>query len=89
MYQEPPAKFAAAIAPKKAAHPYTPYARHTTAAAAATAPPTIRVRPKARRWRYSQGTIRRCRPDRGGYAHHPRRPFAALLSLAAFIAIAS
>jgi hypothetical protein len=24
-------------------------------------------------------------PDRGGDAHHPRRPFAALLSLGAFI----
>ncbi len=58
-------------------------------AAAATLPPAIRVKPKARRWRYSQGAIRRCIPDRGGDSHHPRRPFAAVLSLYAFMAAPS
>ena len=32
---------------------------------------------------------RRCRPGRGGDAHHPRRPFAAVLLLGAFIGVAS
>jgi len=39
-----------------------------TPAMAATAPLAIRVMPKARRWRYSHGLIRRCIPGRGGYA---------------------
>src|SRR5437762_11312150 len=56
-----------------------------TPAAAATLPPTMRVAPKTRRWRYSHGLIRRCKPGRGGDRHHPRRPFAAVLSLDAFI----
>src|ERR1022692_202965 len=54
-------------------------------AAAATLPPAIRLTPKKRRRRYSHGTIRRCMPGRGGDSHHPRRPFAAVLSLGAFI----
>src|SRR5437899_1073371 len=41
-----------------------------TPAAAATLPPAIRVAPKARRWRYSYGQIRRRMPVRGGDAHH-------------------
>src|ERR1035438_5011267 len=56
-----------------------------TPAAAAALPPAIRPTPKTRRWRYSYGTIRRCMPVRGGDRHHPRRPLAAVLSLAAFI----
>src|ERR1039458_1004876 len=56
-----------------------------TPAAAAALPPAMRPTPKTRRWRYSYGTIRRCMPGRGGDAHHPRRPFAAVLSLGAFI----
>jgi len=59
--------------------------RHTTAAAAATLPPAICVTPKARRWRYAHGLIRRRMPCRGGVSHHPRRPFAAVLSLGARI----
>src|SRR4051794_24707478 len=89
MYQEPPARFSAPIARKKVAHPLTPYERHTTPAATPTPPPAIRVSPKARRWRYSHGLIRRCMPGRGGVWHHPRRPFAAVLSLGAFMPIAS
>src|ERR1017187_5305241 len=54
-------------------------------AAAATLPAAIRLTPKKRRRRYSHGWIRRCRPGRGGVSHHPRRPFAAVLSLGAFI----
>src|ERR1022692_4822943 len=54
-------------------------------AAAATLPPAIRPTPKKRRWRYSHGWIRRCRPARGGVSHHPCRPFGAVLSLGAFI----
>jgi hypothetical protein len=85
MYQQPPARFSAPRTRKKAAHPYTPYERHTTPAAAATPPPTIRMGPEARRWRYSHGAIARRSPDRGGDAHHPRRPFGAVLSLGVFI----
>ena len=36
--------------------------------------PARRVTPKPRRWRYSHGLIRRCKPVRGGDAQHPRRP---------------
>jgi hypothetical protein len=49
-------------------------------------PQAPRTTPEARRWRYSHGAIERCRPDRGGVAHHSRRPFGAVLSLGAFIA---
>src|SRR5271166_3356856 len=42
--------------------------RHTTAAAAATLPPAICVTPKARRWRYAHGLIRRRMPCRGELA---------------------
>ena len=56
--------------------------RHTAAAAL---PPAICVTPKARRWRYAHGFIRRRMPCRGGVSHHPRRPFAAVLSLGARI----
>jgi hypothetical protein len=62
-----------------------PYERHTMPAAAATLAPATRVTPKERRWRYSQGEIRRCIPDRGGDSHHPRRPFAAVYLLRAFM----
>jgi hypothetical protein len=58
-------------------------------AAVAIPPPAIRVTPKARRWRYSQGAIRRCIPDRGGDRHHARRPSAALFSFHAFMETAS
>src|SRR5215472_594723 len=58
-----------------------------TPAAAATLPPTIRVPPNRRRCRYSHGLIKRCMPGRGGDSHHPRRPFAAVLSLGVFIGI--
>jgi hypothetical protein len=33
----------------------------------------------------SHGEIMRRTPDRGGAAHHPRRPFGAVLSLGAYI----
>src|SRR5215471_8819993 len=56
-------------------------------AAAATLPPAMRTTAKARRWRYSHGWIRRCRPGRRGVSHHPRRPFGAVLSLSAFIGV--
>jgi hypothetical protein len=59
--------------------------RHTTAAAAAAPPPAICVTPKARRCRCAHGLIRRRMPCRGGVSHHPRRPFAAVLSLGARI----
>src|SRR5665213_3229952 len=58
-------------------------------AAAATLALATRVTPKARRWRYSEGKIRRCIPDRGGDRHHPRRPFAAMYPLRAFMAASS
>src|SRR5580693_4740672 len=56
-----------------------------TPAPAAILPPKICMTPKLRRWRYSIGLIRRCRPGRGGVSHHLRRRFAAVLSLGAFI----
>jgi hypothetical protein len=39
----------------------------------------MRTTAQACRWRYSQGMIRRCMPGRGGDAHHPRRPFGAVV----------
>jgi hypothetical protein len=41
--------------------------------------------PKARRWQCAHGLIRRRMPCRGGVSRHPRRPFAAVLSLGARI----
>ena len=40
---------------------------------------------KARSWPCAHGLIRRRVPCRGGVGHHPRRPFAAVLSLGARI----
>src|SRR5258708_43203 len=50
-----------------------------------TIPLAMRTPAQARRWRYSHGEIMRRMPDRGGDAHHARRPFGAVLSLGAFI----
>src|ERR1035441_4529884 len=83
--QPPRAILSAATTRKKAAHPQPPYARQMKPPAAATLPAAIRLTPKKRRRRYSHGWIRRCRPGRGGVSHHPRRRFAAVLSLGAFI----
>src|ERR1700733_199666 len=88
-YQEPPAKFSAAMTRKKAAHPQALYARQMMPAAAATAPPTMRAAPQKPMWRYSHGLIRRCRPGRGGFRHQARKPLPAVLSLGSFMAIAS
>src|SRR5215472_5483363 len=49
----------------------------------------MRMPPTRVRWRYSHGLIRRCMPGRCGVSHHSRRRFAVLLSLGAFIGIAS
>src|ERR1700722_19329742 len=51
----------------------------------ATQPPTIRAAPKKPRRRYSHGLMRRCRPGRGGFRHHARKPRGPVLSLGAFI----
>jgi len=82
---------AVAAARNTAAHPTAfvekePPKSVTAPRPAKTIPPAMRTPAQARRWRYSQGEIMRRRPDRGGDAHHPRRPFRAVLSLGAYMA---
>lgn len=55
-----------------------------TPATPATQPPATRMIPNARRWRYSYGAMTRRMPDRGGDAHHARRPLGKTLSSGAF-----
>jgi hypothetical protein len=84
-YQQPPAKFSAASARKKAAHPWALYETQMMPAAAWTLPPAKHANPKARARRYTGGAIRRRMPDRGGDAHHVRRRFGRVVLLGAFI----
>jgi len=84
------AKFAAAAGRNTIAHPTAtvvkePPTRVTAPRPTKTTPEAMRTRPNARRWRYSNGQIMRRMPDRGGDAHHPRRPVGAVLSFCAFI----
>src|SRR5581483_9939813 len=83
----------AAPAPAKAnAHAYVfvsvpPNPSVSTQRQANTIALVMRRRAKPRRWRYSQGAMMRCRPDRGGDSHHPRSPFGARLSFGPCIGI--
>ena len=84
------AKFAAAAARNTIAHPTASVVKEPPTSVTAprptkTPPEAMRTRANARRWRYSNGQIMRCMPDRGGDAHHPRRPFGAVLSFGSFI----
>jgi hypothetical protein len=88
--QEANAKFAAAAARNTAAHPYVfasfpPKERVTAPRPTKTMPLAMRTLAQPRRWRYSHGEIMSRRPDRGGDAHHPRRPSGAELLFGAFI----
>jgi hypothetical protein len=86
------ARCAVAAARNTIVHPYVfqsfpPKANVTAPRPARTTPEAIRTPAQARRWRYSHGEIMSRRPVRGGDVHHPRRPFRAALSFAAFILI--
>lgn len=91
--QEANQKFAAA-ARNSAAHPTAIAEKEGPMSVKAprparTIPALMRTRAQTRRWRYSHGLMMRRMPDRGGDAHHPRRPLGAVLSLGAFIEMSS
>jgi hypothetical protein len=86
------AKLPAAAARNSIAHPTASVVKEPPTSVTAprptkTIPAPMRTPAQKRRWRYSHGAIMRCMPDRGGDAHHPRRPLGAVLSLDAFIGV--
>lgn len=85
---------AAARTSQNAVHPYVvesfpPRERVTSPSPSKTKAATARTPAQARGWQYSHGERARRMPDRGGYAHHPRRPSEGVWPTGAFISGAS